>query len=416
MSRVALALLLALAAASAGQAQQRPRAVCHLPALDAHGPASLAGAARRVVPCPAPTARFEVDYTGFPAAAERAFAAAVETWSCRIASDVPIRIEASWTDLAGSTLGSAGPFLVRNFDGAPVRNTWYAAALADAIAGESLDGGPDIQAEFNRTFGNWHFDPGTVPAPDEYDLYTVVLHELAHGLGFIGGVRVENGVGVVGGEDAPDGPFIYDRFTRDASGTPLLALPAPSTVLADVLRSSVTFGGAAAVQTLGGAAPLYAPDRWQEGASYSHLEESAFATGTPDGLMTPFIGRGETVDVPGGAVCAVLADMGWTLSGGCASAVGPLEPMPTGLAITRGGANPTRSAIRLVVESAVPVAARVTLVDVLGRRVAELFRGVVGPGDAVAVQHDVRDLAPGSYLAVVEAEGETRAVGVTVVR
>ena len=411
----ALGLLAALALTTGAQAQDRPHTVCRLPVLDTVGTAERAGKARALVPCAAPSAQFEVDYDGFSPQAERAFAAAVETWSCRIASDVPIRIDARWTELAGSVLGSAGPFLTRNFPGAPVRNTWYASALADAVTGQDLEGGFDIQAEFNSTFGNWHFDPETAPAPDEYDLYTVVLHELAHGLGFIGGLRVVDGVGRVGNANGADGPFIYDRFTRDGSGAPLLTLPAPSTVLADALTDAVRFDGPTTTATLGAPAVLYAPDRWQEGGSYSHFAESAFARGTPDGLMTPFIGRGEAIGVPGPAVCALLSDLGWPLGADC-DGVGPVEPVASGVTLRSRGVNPVRRDLRLRLETAVPVTARVTLVDAVGRRVAELFSGVVRPGEPADIAFDARTVAQGSYLAVVEAEGAMQALGVTVVR
>ena len=39
-------------------------------------------------------ARFEVEYTGFPEAAETAFRSAVDTWACRIESPFAIRINA----------------------------------------------------------------------------------------------------------------------------------------------------------------------------------------------------------------------------------------------------------------------------------------------------------------------------------
>lgn len=416
----ALLVLAGAALAPPSAAQTAAPHVCRLPVLDAPGDAAgdapVAGKARTRVPCPEPTARFEVEYTGFPPAAEEAFRAAVETWSCRIASDVPIRVDARWDALDASTLGAAGPFLVRNFDGAPVGNTWYAAALADALAGRSLDGGFDIDAEFNSTFANWHFDPDAAPAPNEYDLYTVVLHELAHGLGFIGGLRVEDGVGYVGDPARADGPYIYDRYTEDASGSPLLALPAPSSTLADALLRDVRFDGPATRRVGGGPLELHAPPRWEPGGSYSHLDEGAFGRGTPDGLMSPFIGRGEAIDRPGPAVCAVLSDLGWQLAGECAGAVGPVAPPVGGLAMVLRSRNPARRTLDLALTAPVPQLARVTLVDPLGRRVAALFSGVVGPDDGVRVQFDTRGVAAGSYLVVAEAEGKRLALGVTVVR
>ena len=54
----------------------------------------------------------------------------------------------------------------------------------EKIAGRNLNGDdPDIFIQFNNTAA-WHYDPTTTPFPGLYDLATVVLHEIGHGLGF----------------------------------------------------------------------------------------------------------------------------------------------------------------------------------------------------------------------------------------
>ena len=418
MGRWILAAAL-LAAAPAG-AQHRPSTVCRLPVQPpaaAGGPTSAVslGARGARETCDDPTATFEVTYDGFPDAARRAFSAAVETWACRIVSDIPIRIDARWEPLGAAVLGSAGPFLTRNFEGAPARDTWYPSALADVLAGRDLASGPDIDATFNSAFGTWHLDPDTPPGPDDYDLYTVVLHELGHGLGFIGNLTVEDGLGFVGAPGQTEGAFIYDRFTRDASGAPLLDFGDGTPALADALQDAATFGGPAVEAAAGGAVPLHMPSRWEPGGSYSHLDEQAFGSGTPDGLMTPFVARGEAVEAPGGAVCAVLADLGWSLSGACAASVGPVTPPGDALTLVPLSANPVRDgAIEVGVAAAVPQSASVTLVDVLGRRVAS--EEVSLSSDARTVRFDARPLASGVYLVVVEAGGQQDALAVTVAR
>ena len=116
-----------------------------------------------------------------------------------------------------------GRLLYRNFSGAPARDTWYPAALASVFAGRDLDTSqPDIVAHFNSTFQAWHRDPTTPPPADRYDLSTVVLHEIAHGLGFIGALTVENGLGLVGASESSRGPYVYDRHTEDGAGVLLL--------------------------------------------------------------------------------------------------------------------------------------------------------------------------------------------------
>ena len=362
-------------------------------------------------------ARFEITYTGFPAGAEAAFQAAADVWACRLRSDQPVRVDATWGPLDQGTLGSAGPVLFRNFEGAPARGVWYPAALADELAGRDLgDGAADIEAVFNSQFPGWH--TGSGPPPEgTYDLTTVVLHELAHGLGFIGSLDVEDGRGTVGPE--PGGPFSYDLFTRAASGTPILdpdVFPDGSVALAVALQRQVTFDGRAARQAEGGPLPLFAPPRWIPGASFSHLDEDTYPPGTPNGLMTPYISRNEFVTEPGPAVCAVLADVGWTLAGDCARLVGALPALATGVRVERRGSNPFagRTTLRVTAEPAATLDAR--LLDVRGRRVAPLGRRVLVAGQPWDLVVDGGGLASGVYFVQIRGGGEPLVVPLTVIR
>ncbi|MDT0630494.1 hypothetical protein [Rubrivirga litoralis] len=427
MRRAALVALLALggAALSGAAAQTAPPETrgavrCVLPVVETQAEAPGAGRRARAAPCdPAERgASFEVTYTGFSAEAQAAFQAAVDTWSCLIRSDQTVRIAAEWTGLSATTLGSAGPRLVRNADGLPARDVWYPAALADQLAGRDLEpGAPDVEASFNSDFPAWHVGLGPTPS-DQFDLYTVVLHEIAHGLGFVGGLSVEDGVGVVGRDDV-GGPFAYDLHAEDAFGTPLLdtrAYPAPSVRLAAALTSAVRFSGRAVRRVRNAPVALYAPPRWLPGGSYSHLDDVAFEPGSRDGLMSPFVARGEAVDRPGDVTCAVLADVGWTLAGACRAAVGDLAPERGGVEVVRTGPNPFRSRTSLRVVSAAAGLARAVLVDVRGRRVADLGTTAVLPERPFEVVVEAAGLATGVYVVDLRVGAGRVAVPLTVVR
>lgn len=355
-------------------------------------------------PCPPGEAgaRFEVTYSGFPVIAETAFQAAIDTWACRIESPFAIRIDAKWEALDPVTLGSAGPFLHRNFDGAPMRDLWLPAALADLYAGRDLaPGRPDIEATFNAEFGAWHLDPFTPPARGEYDLYTVVLHEIGHGLGLIGGFSVVDGVGTLGDGEGADGPYLYDRFAVDAAGRSLLdsaLYPENSAALADVLREAVGFVGPSVRQVYARPAPLYAPSAWVTGGSYSHLDEVAFPEGEPDGLMTPFVRPAETIAEPGDVTCAMLADLGWLLAGDCAARVGEVPGIAGRVLVFPDGPNPFRSSTRLRVVGPPGVALLAELFDTSGRRVRQLE-----VTDALVV--DGGGLAAGVYVVRISGGG-----------
>lgn len=396
-----LALSLAAVWPAVAGAQLAATHVCTLPAVGGSVEARAVGVWRPApVACDAPIARFDVTYVGFPPDAEAAFQAAVDTWACLVASTVPIRVQARWEDLAPTTLGSAGPYLVRDVDGVPLPTTWYPGALADALAGRDTDSRvPDIDAAFNRQFTDWHLDPTTPPAPGDFDLYTVVLHELAHGLGVIGGLAVEGSVGVIGSGDSR-GPHVYDRFAEDSAGTRLLdplVYPDASVALADALTSAVWFDGAA-VRATGSRVRLHTPRPWVAGASYSHFDEEIYAGGSADGLMTPFIRRGESVQAPGAQTCAMLADLGWALGGACASAVGPVDAPEAGVVIAAFAPNPVQSTASARVTVAAPQRVRLSLVDALGRTVGTLFDGDVSPGAPATVRLEAAHLAAGAYV------------------
>ena len=257
---------------------------------------------------------FVVNYdAGFDAnpAAKTAFQAAVDEWAGLLTSSVPIEVDASFADLGSpSILGSAGPTsLYANFAGAPQTNTWYPVALANARAGVDLNGGTaEISAHFSSTYPNFYFGTDGNTA-GKLDFESVVLHELGHGLGFVGSMEVGGGVGSCG---CAGTPFAYDRPVT-SNGTPILSFTDGSAALANALQGTdVRFTGSNAMTANGGVAPkLYAPASWQSGSSYSHLDEATYPAGNPNSLMTPAIGNNEVIHAPGPITLGIFSDLGW---------------------------------------------------------------------------------------------------------
>lgn len=127
-----------------------------------------------------------------------AFQYAADLWGARIETDVTIRVEASFDPLScnafGAVLGAAGPETAHsNFNGAPLTNTWYPAALANAITDSDNNGGQvEIIAFFNSELGKPNCLTGTFfyygldgNEGLNIDFVTVLAHELGHGLGFL---------------------------------------------------------------------------------------------------------------------------------------------------------------------------------------------------------------------------------------
>ncbi len=259
------------------------------------------------------TATFQVNYHGFSPQAQAAFQHAVDIWASQIDSPVTIVVEAYWTPLGAGILGAAGPnYVVRDFTGAPHANTWYAAALADRLAGfDQLPANADIVAQFNSNFPAWYFSTDGNPPAGQYDFVSTVLHELGHGLGFYGSMNVSGGQGTWGISGFPDA---FDHFTENGAGQPLLGFASPSTQLAAQLTGDdIWFDGTNATGANGGARPkLYAPATWQPGSSYSHLDESTYPPGDANSLMTPALAGAEAVHSPGPITLGILQDIGWT--------------------------------------------------------------------------------------------------------
>ncbi len=264
-------------------------------------------------------ANFEVTYNGFTPEAQAAFQAAVDIWENALNSPVTIKINANWTVLGEGVLGSAGPETVfRNFTNAP-DGRFYASALADHIAGEDLDPGfPDINASFNSDFDWYLGTDGNTPF-EQYDLVSVVLHEIGHGLGFTSSKNYDDDTGVGSLGLGPQSiPLKYDDFlTLGIVGTNLVDI-SEGTGLGDAFTGNNVFCDSPEATTANsGVSPkMYAPAEYAGGSTLSHWDEATFPAGNAQSLMTPQIGNGEAIHNPGSMMLGLFEDMGWTLCEG----------------------------------------------------------------------------------------------------
>ncbi len=258
--------------------------------------------------------------TTFPEEAKAAFNAAAAIWGGLLNSSVPITISACWSNLGSSSiLGySGGAPLRRDFSGAPLANTWYAGSLANALAGTDLDPTEyDMHITYNSNF-TWYYGTDGLTPTGQYDLMSVVLHEIAHGLNFSGSMDYSGGSGSWG---LLGSPSIYDTFARDGTANPGSLLidttvySNPSTALGNALTSdNIWFHGTNAMAANSGQRiKLYAPSTWSSGSSYSHLDYATFS-GTVNRLMVYAISDGVSIHNPGPIVLAMLQDLGWPTS------------------------------------------------------------------------------------------------------
>jgi len=254
-----------------------------------------------------------VTYIGFPTNAKEAFQHAVDIWENLIESPVPIHVTATWESLSGTTLGSCGPSdYYKNFNSTELLNCYYPVALAEKMLGEEINGADvsDIEASFNKDFTNWYFGTDGKTPSDKYDFVSVVLHELTHGLGFVGNFYTSRSQGGYGGDGFP---AVFDMAVENKTGQKLVgtAFVNPSIKLFQQLTSDwLTFNN----QTTQGSLPrIYAPSTWDTGSSIYHLNESTYPPGDANSLMTPFSGKGEAIHNPGASALSIMYHMGWKM-------------------------------------------------------------------------------------------------------
>ncbi|OWP63573.1 hypothetical protein CDA63_08300 [Hymenobacter amundsenii] len=390
MKKLLLLPALLLAGATTSQAQKFVRSTAPAPATICYSrPESM----NTQLPLPAAyleqqrdgnrtaAARIEVTYTDFPPDARAAFQHAVDIWQSLLISPVTIRVQATWTALTAGTLGSAGATAYyQDISGATRSGVDYPVALAEKISGQELNAAsePDINARFNSTF-NWYYGlDGVVPA-GKYDLVTVVLHELGHGLGFIAGTRY---IAPNGSYGIP--PSIFSTYIETQAGELLVnnpAYPNGSAALgSQFVSNQLYFNSPLAKAVNADQRPrLYAPATYSAGSSISHLNESTYIAGNINSLMTPQIGAAEAMHNPGPITLRMLDEMGWFNT---AIRTTPLpdsevaQDFPvTATIVSDGTVTPGSVKLNYAIDNAAPVA--VTMTNTGGNE----YRGVIpNPG------------------------------------
>jgi len=350
------------------------------------------------------SAVFNVTYNGFTPQAQTAFQYAANRWSGILQSSVPIKVNAYFIPLLPGMLGITFPNGRRDFNGAPLPNTWYATSLANAITGtEQNPGESDFDLYLNASAA-WYFDTaGAVPS-SQYDFVSVAMHEMCHGFGFVSLAKKTGTVGSFGLLQATDFapltttfpwpdldtlPSVYDRLLVKNTGAKLDTFPNPSTALGAALTSNnVYIAGTYAVLANNDLKPrAYAPVTFSLGSSTSHLNESTYPAGNANEMMTPDGTPGNANHDPGPVALGVLRDIGWHLNPALSSYI------PATTNTFRVFPNPTQDVLTVTgLKTLNPM--EVCIRDLTGRIV--LTGANYRSGDAL----DVSSLRPGFYYVV----------------
>jgi len=178
-----------------------------------------------------------VNYSNFPDWAKKELQLAVDIWGANFQSKVPITIDATWSSSQSiAVLGSARPGgYFAGFSGAPDSSLWYPSALANALAGKDLDvRSAEITINVNSR-ADWNRRGDGSPTTREYDLKSVFIHEMGHGLGFLSNDSFDSYLGFGSIEQ----PTPYDAYAQTTDGRRLADIPSPSLELGKALRSTV---------------------------------------------------------------------------------------------------------------------------------------------------------------------------------
>lgn len=267
--------------------------------------------------------KFEIIYSdpegsGFNDSAEgarrrQALEAAAAAWSRVLQGEVTIKINATMeeseeTEDGSTLLAVAGPV-----DFWLIDQTAVPSSLAWQIQGRrNPESEVDIDVVVNPDI-SWEYATSGIAARDKVSFVYTLIHEIAHGLGFVDSFDSETGIIL----NDPI-PFSYDRFVNRGSDTRRLVLERPDFEAKDDLISGDLFlnGPAAVNASQLSVRPLpmiklYAPNPYEAGSSISHVDQETYAD-LRTGVMTPrdFGGGTDKIDT---LTLAIMKDLGYTL-------------------------------------------------------------------------------------------------------
>ena len=262
---------------------------------------------------------------GFPEEAKQPVLTAADILDSHLFLRVPLEVEVRWDeDAEGVAWGGPGSYSCTSWACRPI-------GLQNQISGRDGDpGNPDIKITIaSNDF--FHLSLDGEPPPDKVDLVTIVLHEIAHGLGFVSwlhAIESEEEIDTNSDEEEEALPMaelgrssngstsLFDKFIWTYEHSWVEGRENPSSDLYKMLTSRSLFWGGTespwrntpsrSRAANGGPVLLWTTE---DETNPSHLHAYAHYRS----FMRPWLDWGEANHEPDSVVLGMLYDMGWEL-------------------------------------------------------------------------------------------------------
>ena len=182
---------------------------------------------------------------------------------------------------------------------------------------------PDGYIEFNFHSGmNYHYSKHDMPGDNQFDFYTIALHEIMHLLGFSSFLDNQ------GNSAAAPGVFTeFDELLRDINKDPLITITGSGQNAQAVgpFSSLLTNNQVWSELETNGHAPIYSP-QYFNGSSCDHFDNSR---GSGNYVMHPSLSRGNAFKILDEEEVTTLMGLGYQIDMSVATSLqddnGPLE-------------------------------------------------------------------------------------------
>ncbi len=292
-------------------------------------------------------------FRGVPRAAREAIWRAMDLWYEKLEITVPFTLTFYWEEFEEDEDGHAPlAFAISFYDEDESEGSWicwsgtcWPMTLGNQFLGYrrigSTDPDPEFEIHINEDFP-WYQGISGRPTRYEYDLVTIILHEIGHALGFNSGFYIDQDERIGKSSfTSDDFTMYYDHFVWSQGEGDIIDLPRPSEEIYDALTRNRLFWGRSNMENRHNE-PLLSLERNREpvmlwavaattknpGNRVSHLDEHEFYDGHRDSLMSPAIAPGQANHSLGPVTLGMLYDLGWNLKGFDRNPAPPPPPAP----------------------------------------------------------------------------------------